>query len=385
MERNTEFRKQQQEHLEKQGNVLTPTELGWLRRLKNRLGQVFGKEKRQGVPKMEIDIFFSPHATVKDLEGFKERFAHCDIFIPEALEWNMPYLEFCKNISFGNGGLKELTKRREEELGIKFSPRRIKELEIIYNSHKPITIIDLPDSYPDIQSFREDAYGPPFTGSFSEVLHYTGDFMRTWADHNLEREKYWLSQFKPTILQSLQEYPWLKKKERIKILLMLGQIHTTFYHALKNREESVTRSFRNIPATYSFSGETLRRYMFGKKITNELVAKAFLETILFGNPLEASMQVVEEDSDKLDRLQRKIISQFSFEDAKEIFERFKQKILELGRSGANREELIRPIFLYISMWFHNKLKEKGIKIPQSEKELDEFLAKPIAQASGAKI
>lgn len=100
--------------------------------------------------------------------------------------------------------------------------------------------------------------------------------------------------------------------------------------------------------------------MFDKKIDEELLAHAFLE-LLFLNSFEAigDLSSIEEETPmmKIEALKRKIVSQFSFEEAKDIFERLKQ-----GEKGRQLFEI--------------KFAEKGIQLPQTEKELDEFLAKP---------
>jgi hypothetical protein len=68
---------------------------------------------------------------------------------------------------------------------------------------------------------------------------------------------------------------------------------------------------------------------------------------------------------KIVDLKRKVISEFSFEEAKEIFKKLKQ-----GES--------------VWQLFETKFAEKGIKIPSSEKELDEFLAKPLPRSDTVK-
>src|SRR3989338_8208373 len=103
---------------------------------------------------------------------------------------------------------------------------------------------------------------------------------------------------------------------------------------------------------YSYFREGQRRAIFGKEIPDELLAKAFLQ-ILFGNLFDGMLRNVTSDTRKTIVFGRKTISQFSFEEAKEIFERLK------------KGEKARQIF-------ESKFEEKGMQLPRSEQELDAF-------------
>lgn len=177
---------------------------------------------------------------------------------------------------------------------VKSSPYLLELSNIIYNSGKPIVFIDVP------------------------------------YDHHI-----------------IEKYPGLGEKKKVKILLSLGSFHTRIFQSLKKSGEEVTREFKTMPTYFNFEHEGIRRCLFGGDVDDKLAAKIFLQMLFTLRRLDADIRF---------RLERKIVSQFSFEEAKEIFERIKQ--------GENEVQLIK-----------SKLEEKGFKIPQTEKELDAFLAR----------
>ena len=202
-----------------------------------------------------------------------------------------------------------------------------------------------------------------------DCIHRIGDTQRDFANLQNQREKYMLSKLKPKIKDVLEIYPRLKDKQSINVLLILGAVHTRLHNQLKrsNQYETVNREFNVIPFSYSFHDEARRRYLFSRPLTDTLLGRVFLENIFtfsffdvrgFGS--RPSFINEEVGSVKIESFKRKIISQFSFEEAREIFEKLKQ--------GESAWQL-----------FETKFVEKGIKIPSSEKELDEYLAKPMTK------
>jgi len=366
MEGNTEFQEPQkppQENIKPETQSLEAAEVGWLRGLRKRFNRVFSKEQRteEPFPKIDIDIFYSAHDTAFDMGGLEKQFEEADIYIPELFGWRKEDLDTFKKLSNGNFFVLELVEAlRDKNL---ISSAQLREYKIIYNSHKPIAIIDVPRNHTHLdKKVRTKRHQLLIHGedNFSDILSRMKVMIKNESRAEKDREKYMISRFKQAIKEVLEEYPVFKEKNKIKVLLSLGEFHTFVYHALKREGENVSRDFNTtMPLVFSLWAEGVRKFHFGKEAANESVAKIFLGFVFYAQ-LDRSVRDLTQDSDKVARFERKIISQFSFEEAKEIFEKLKQ--------GESAWQL-----------FETKFAEKGIKIPSSEKELDEYLVKPMTK------
>jgi hypothetical protein len=229
----------------------------------------------------------------------------------------------------------------------------IQFLRMIYNSHKPITFVDVPKA----EHKKREVGEANWNGDFSDILV----FEREQAVHRLrdskEREENMLDQLEPRVKALIGEYPSLKDKKEVKVLLSLGLAHDPIYIDLKKRGGEAVRFFGQSSPVFSFGEEGSRRLRFNKPIDDDLASKMYLE-MMFNGSFGRDIDRLTEDYMKHMKLRRKIVSQFSFEDAKQIF--------ELNKIVQNPRLAMEIKFI-----------DKNINFPQSEKELDEFLAKPL--------
>ncbi len=323
------------------------------------LAGVFNKklesERKPGEPKISIDIFYVRHATGDDLEGLKEKLLKSDAYIPEASGWNYDSLYVVRAIS--ENGI-----RPEDQFRFKTDSQSFLQrmLEIISNTKKPIVFIDVPEgsAINDRLNKLEDNEGIKFGhGYFGATKNSFKRFAKkASSDVFKARADFMLKSLKPKIQELLKDYPYMKGKKEIKVLMTLGSGHTDFYFKLKNQGYDVARSFNKNSRTYDFTTEVYRRYLFDKQVNDELIAMALLEQVLYQIlPVLTSKEVIE---DSKRRSLRTVISKFSFQEIKEMFE------------GVNNRDEFKKLF-------EQKLQEKGLSIPKSEQELDEFLAKPL--------
>lgn len=132
----------------------------------------------------------------------------------------------------------------------------------------------------------------------------------------------------------------------------MGSFHTALYQELQKRGWDVTRTFSQSPYIYDYQTEVFRRHHFGKNIDDLVLARAMFEGVLPTSHLPETMR---SRSDIRAKYYRYVVSHYTLEEIKQIF--------ELKRQGD-------PSAINRSM------KQKGIKIPQTEEELDRLLKLP---------
>ena len=356
MERNVEFKKPFQKPAIGGQNLLRE-EMGWTREAGDSLNKSLEQERKPGEPKISINIFYGSHGTGRDIEGLQDAFAEADVFIPEFWTWRDRELQDFRSLSEGVKKPSDVIKgidATEEILSFFYT-----QLKMIYNSNKHIALIDVPMDE-EWGGFLVPHYdGIYMKGTFNEALESKRQKIKHYANGNKDREAYMQSHLLPKVQELLREYPVLKEKEEVKILLFLGAGHTQMYHNLIRSGQKATRMFSEMPYVYDFTTEGIRRYAFGNEVNDLLAARIILEE-LFNNSFGLLLLQRILKSEKRTSIGRKIIAQFSLEEAKDIFEQLKK--------GQDIKQL-----------FEIRLRDKGITIPRSEEELDEFLAKPLSQ------
>ena len=141
------------------------------------------------------------------------------------------------------------------------------------------------------------------------------------------------------IIRLLQNHPELGEKVEIKVLIALGSIHTPIWHSLKKSGQKSTAFFKTKPYVYSHENEVIRKNMFGKEVSDELVARAYLESEFFAHFTPAR----DEDTEKLAVLMRTVIDQFNVSDIKNVFDKVEQEndFMDTFRSAC-QEKNIQP-------------------------------------------
>ena len=321
-------------------------ERSFLQRVEDRFNLAFGEVLQEDKPQIHAEPFLYLHKTRKDSELLDEEIEKADIYIPEVFGWRPKDLKLLRKASSAEISRTELTEKLK---GRSASFRRT--AEDVYDSQKAIAIIDVPANH---QLKKEsDAiwnYDPPYEGGFSEALNYTRTFLDNIASHLNKREEYILSQITPEKVEELLHiYPLLKDKKTIKILLSIGLGHSL------------------VPPDYpesTFTDQGIITRRLNREVDDDLAAKIFLESFFDALAYTEHMgSLLTNDSRKLAMLKRKIIGELNLEDAQRIF-----------NSNKGQE-----IFIFPRTEFYRIFNEKGIKkIPSTEKELDEFLAKPPA-------
>ena len=306
--------------------------------LQDRFNESFAKVFNGGKPKISVDIFYSPHDTPEDMRGLSDQLKQTDVYIPEAFSWNRRVLSMLRDVSSGEIDPGKLSRRIRRNYSGVFR----NSLEEIYDSKKAITLVDVrSDAKLRTESDGAWDYLPSLDGSFAEALNYTKTFVSNLSSYIARREDYILSQVTPRKIKELiEQYPWLRDKKEIKILLSLGSGHAPM-------PDDFSRT--------SFTDEAIIKSKLGEQISDDLASKVFLEnfldTILLGQ-FSTSRYWLTKDTKKIVRLKRIIIGQLNYQDAQRIFDYCKRMRV------FPRDEMERMF------------SEKNIEIPGNEKELD---------------
>lgn len=313
---------------------------------------VLEQERKTSEPKISVHVFLSPHGTKKDIEGFERAFREADVFIPERSGWTKDTLRIFRELSEG--------KLRPEDVGGEGGSEELeKELDrVIYDSHKPITFVDLPEGHAldtegDSLKFPSLQFGPGF---FEQNLTGIKNYFKKLADLQKEREWFMLSQIRPKIQELLDEYPSLRDKKEIRVAMILGSVHASFLDLLNTKGFKATKEFSRSSFAFvsAFHVELGKKYASGEPVGDDLVARTAFE-LCFARAFRKNLTILSRDSCKIDATIRKIASQFSREEIKNMFE-----------SASNFDEFVKV--------FVPKMRAKGFEIPRSESEMDKLLA-----------
>lgn len=318
-------------------------------------------------PKISYEILHSAHETATDFKKLAQAFSEADVYVPECVDWTPEISADFNALSQG--------KKTPEELMNKYDlPENsawVRELEIIYQSQKPILFPDLGKGH-ELDALNEKAstffdwsFKKFKQGNFSEALKTMRDFVQTAAEYWEKREGIIEDNLKIQ-LNDLVRNKELKNKKEIKVLLSLGASHTSVFHSLKEKEPLTKRQFPDLPFVFLSQDEAVRRARFSKEIKDELLAKIFVE-----NPLCNYFCSITEDSSKALKITRQLSAKISFEEIKNLSENWhKDQLADRGvHALLEGLGLTRELSPVLRKFFQNK----GIKIPESEKEIDKML------------
>jgi len=302
-----------------------------------------GNEQQEKEPKIFYHFFYSPHGTKKDVKDIKPLFEEADIYVPENYAYEEQEKKYLEDLSQGT-----IKPNNYQSPALNYLDG------LIYNSKKPIINVDISEEAAEIRKLYKDshkAYEEALDlfagGKFDEAMEKISLYVLSGAEADIAREEKIKENIKNEIKKFLDHNQNYKNKKELKVLISLGSLHTHLYKDIKTDNINLSRSFNQYPQTYSSSDEAIRRIIFGKEYDDELLVKIFVEHFLYNYLVKLT-----NDSNKIDRLTRKLSSQLNISDIREISE----------NSGKNPMSEITE-----------ELRSRGIKVPKSENEMDEML------------
>lgn len=307
-------------------------------------------EIKEKEPKISYEFFYSAHRTAKDFEKLEDVFNKSDVYVPEAFRWTPEALRDVNNLSQGRITIKDVA----FWCGFSNNSSRFKEFELIEGSKKPILFVDLPEGHrlmeadKNVMELRATGLSLFKRGEFAASIQIMREGTKFSAEYFLKREEVIKKNIKKKVRELIANSPKLKAKKEVSVLIKLGGVHTGVYHRFKKELLTSSWHFSSSPTVYSNLEEAYRRIMLSrnKESSDELLARALVERSMTGYIYKLT-----NDTEKAYCVLRKIASKLDLKNIEEISE-------ELGKG--------QKILV-------DCLEERGIKVPKTEKEMDEML------------
>ncbi len=201
-------------------------------------------------PNVSLHLIFSRHAKREDLGDFgkfRETVRSADIIIPEEFSWTEGYLQELRAIAKGDTRLYH--GHKEKRKGQPYEEASNAVLETIFASHKQVVFVDVERESDLAKELMKATYERPsseFIGAtWEETLQKIDENIRHDAELQAKREDYILSRLGPQIKEAIDSHPKLKGKEKVSVVMMMGQEHTRIFDEL---EKSVVPGASGLPS-----------------------------------------------------------------------------------------------------------------------------------------
>ncbi len=317
------------------------------------------KVEKEKLPEMEVTFIYGSHDTEEDAQlvkkYIKEHIKEIDVYCPEMKGWTPEFVEILNNISQGNVFFFEKYLRMAKKY-----PHWKTVLTAIYNSKKIISPIDVKQSefskkIEDILEIDEAANRNFYTGNLEEAIKNKKEYLKKDAIWQKRREKIILENLKRIPEKVRKEYPELKKKNQLKVLVSLGAFHTWLSRQIKEEGYPAKKIFTRMPYVFGHENEIGRkeRFVFKAKPDDESVARSLTES-----SLEPYFKNFSDNSEKTTEASRIIASKTSFE----LIEKLSVHLKKEDIVSYKRADYITDF-----------LRKHKIKVPEDEKELDKLI------------
>ncbi len=275
----------------------------------------------ENIPNVETHFFFNQHSTSEDGKMVADRLVDKDIFIQENAGWDKERLETWRKISNGEFTPEQAIEHEKERGKPFFWPDYFKTIfEKLHGSNKEVLLVDVKSDsevYQELVSFfgKESPYWNLVdkSKSYEETCERISNISEFESILQTERENEILENMKTNLLELLQEKPELQNKENLKMLFSMGSFHTRLYHEMKKSGDNVSREFQSSPYTFHprMAVERVVHFKGSEK------AKEYMPKILL-------LWLLERSNMKYENISSKVLSRFSNEQTRELFEMYKK-------------------------------------------------------------
>ncbi len=273
------------------------------------------------VPNIETHFFFNSHATTEDGQMVANRLDDKYIFIQENAGWDKERLETWHKISKGEFTPEQAIENEKGRGKAFFWPDYFKAIfEKLQGTNKEVLLVDIKSDseiYNEIYDLmrKDGIYWNILdrSKSFEENCERIADVSELESITQKERENEILDNMKTSLLELLKEKPELQGKENLKILFSMGAFHTRLYHEMKKSGDNVSREIPS--SSYTFNPRMAVERIIHFKGSEK--AKEYMPKILLSFLLQRLNM-------KYDDISKKVLSRFSDEQIRELFEMYKK-------------------------------------------------------------
>lgn len=290
-----------------------------------------GGDSEQGEPRhaYSLEVFYGFHGLEHDYESLKPLLKQADVFIPENLAWDDEYVEKFNRISQGEAlPLSVLFSNKAPDAPVRW----------IQGTKKHVALVDITWEHPAREKIYagfekiHNAFIIALKGGFDEAISEVREGVALETIGNVEREEHIAQELRELIPHLTDQFPDLKDKKDIKVLMAIGATHTALTRRL--REEAIPgvqlHSRRADKVTrFSHLEELTRRQQEGKEITDELCAQVIIEDLI---KWTAYLEDITCYTNQENTVLRDMISSLSIDDIRAIF-----KPLEDESTFSNRK------------------------------------------------
>ena len=249
--------------------------------LKSSNPQELSAERTEDEPKLKFKMFFSDHAEEKDVDVLREEFKDCDIFMPENAGHNATQDELLHSLSQGTLSPEEFA---QQFPGNNFPEFALALGRLIYGSKKPILFNDIPFDHPILKGLgkNNEKYIEELKNAknFDDVFDATKNFVLKKSELNKQREEIIVESMPLRVRQFLSQNPTYRKKGELKVLVLLGNNHTTIWHKMRSQGLDVSRKFSSQQKIFGAYAQIQRAILLGKEVTKDMIARrAFIALV----------------------------------------------------------------------------------------------------------
>lgn len=309
------------------------------------------ENKETKFPKtVRVEVLFRPHATIEDidLETFKKRLSETDIYIQEKISWTDQEEEIFNKVS--QGEMEPLN--AINEIRVRNPQIWLERLKALYGKGVRVIFIDVPLDSGFINEYEKvkGGYQSLFKQDFKETIENFRNWLTEMARLFIKRDEIMLKNFFQRVNDAISKDPKLAEKLEIRILISIGSAHTYFYKLLKKEFPQAIRDMGGGTVSNHFD-EALSRAIFEKPIDDDLIARAILTRFILDSGLGREIyELCQNKTSCVDLVVRKIVSQFSLDEIKDIYN-------QVLNSGLSLEEIL-----------NERLKQKQISLDEYFKQ-----------------
>ncbi len=315
-----------------------------------------GRETKEREPTITIDFLFSTHTSAEDFAKLPQLLEQADIYMPELAGWSKEELEEYNKIA--RGELNPAT--------AKLNPALEKRAFALYNSKKPVVFVDTPISHElsarskkiFIKKAREP-FGAFANGRFELALYTMKQQVKDIAEHSEEREEYIRRQIKKEIKGLTKNFPQLRDKKDIRVLVDLGMVHTGVANILGKEERglAIKKHLARPIMIFGLRDEVIRSMLAGKDPTK--YDDTHYARMLVEGKIKVALQVADIGGLTQVEVARKLARKLSFE-----------QIRALSEQLANRGPTSN-----FNTFLRAKLRRMGVVVPKTVEEANQLLHK----------